>query len=275
MKDYFDIKKEFLRRKNADLAEKLEQDFAKALGKNQICDILLDDSKKLSQFKNKMRDLCKRLNSVGFEINQMKIEEKEWEDFIKNACNPDRLPKGMETDWVTVAEEPTTLVFAFESFLFFVDSTFNYLSQLIGVIFGNPGVTSLDKLKNILKNNYFETNLAKRIIDMIEKGEPLWVKKQEKRREYFDNVEPYFDVHKDKSLRDIIAHYQTIKVCPMQMTIGRKGYIPEHTVKAGSWKAKLGEKPIWGNQSFGLINEAEKYVKNLLTWIESILKLIY
>ena len=44
---------------------------------------------------------------------------------------------------------------------------------------------------------------------------------------------------------------------------------------AGSWKAKLGEKLIWGDRSVGLVHEAEEYVKNLVNWIESILELTY
>jgi len=276
MKDYFDIRREFLRSKNVDLAERLNEDFKKALNRKQLCSPLLDNSNKLVQFKTKMRNLHQRINSVGFALNQMKIEEKDWEEFIKTAFHPDRLPSGMATDWVTGAEEPITLEFAFESFLFLVDATFEYLSQTIGVIFKDPYVNKVSSLKKILQENYAGDKLAQKIVEIIEKGEPLWAEIQEKGvRELFDNVEPYINSYRGMSLRDIVAHYRAIKVSPIQMTVGRKSSLPDSILKAGSWKAKLGEKARFGDQSAGLVHKTEDYVKSLVNWIESILELTY
>ncbi|GAH52380.1 unnamed protein product, partial [marine sediment metagenome] len=169
MEDYFDIKKKFLREKNADLANGLYKDFNKALSRKQFCSSLSGDSKKLDEFEKKMINLCDRINSVGFALYQIKKEEKDWEKFIETAYHPDRLHSRTMASYVIGAEKPTTLEFAFESFLFFADATFEYLSQTIGVIFSDPNVKRISELKNVLKNNYSNEKLAQKILEILEK----------------------------------------------------------------------------------------------------------
>jgi len=276
MKDYFEIRKKFLRNKNIDIAFRIEEDFTKALNGKKLCSVLLDDSNKLDKFKNKMSNLFHRINSLGFALKQMKSEEKDWENFIETAYHPDRVPGDIVIGWVVGAEEPITLEFAFESFLFFVDATFEYLSQSIGIIFKNPGVKELTKLKNILQKNYADNKLAQKIIEILENGKPLWAEIQEKGvREFFEDVEPYIDKYEGKSLRDIVGHYRAIKISPIQMAVSRKGSDPGRTLKAGSWKVKPGEKARFGDLSAGLVHKTEDYIESLVNWIKSILELIY
>jgi len=276
MEDYFDIKEKFLREKNADLANRLDDDFKRALGSKHFCSALSNNSEKLDEFKKKMINLLHRINSVGFSLNQMKKEEKDWEEFIKTACHPDRLPSSMIVDEVTTAEEPITLEFAFESFLFFVDATFGYLSQTIGTIFSNPNEKKISKLKKTLQNNYAEDKLAHKILEILEEGKPLWAEIEEEGvRNFFENVEPYVNTYEGKSLRDIAAHFRALRVSPIQMTIRRKGSDHSVTLKAGVWKARLGEKPRFGDLYNGLVYKTENYVNRLLSWIEALLELTY
>jgi len=275
MEDYFDIKKKFLREKNADLANGLYKDFNKALNRKQFCSSLSGDSKKLDKFKKKMINLLDRINSVGFALYQIKKEEKDWEKFIETAYHPDRLHSRTMASYVIGAEKPTTLEFAFESFLFFADATFEYLSQTIGVIFSDLNVKRISELKNVLKNNYSNEKLAQKILEILEKGKPLWAEIQEKGvRDFFENVEPYVNTYEGRSLRDIVAHYRAIKVSPIQMTVGRKGIDSANTLKAGVWKDRLGEKPRFGDLH-GLVYKTEDYVNRLVNWIEALLELTY
>lgn len=279
MKDYFNIKREFLRNKNADLADKLSEDFKKALNSRQFCSALSGNSGKLVQFRAKIENLFHRINSVGFAVNQMKEEEKYWEKFIEIAFHPERMSiKEIRetTDLVVGAEEPTTLEFAFEGLLFFLDATFEYLSQAIGVVFSNKNVKKISKLKKLLHENYPKDKLTQKITKIIGEGEPLWAEIQERGvRDFFENVEPYVDTNEGKSLRDIVGHYRAIKVSPIQMTVGRTGGMPGSTLKAGSWKAKMGEKARIKNPSVGLVNKTEDYVGRLMNWIKSLLELTY
>ncbi len=278
-KNYFAIKKGFLRNKNADLAWELNENFKKALNKRKFCSALLGDSDKLNHFKAKIGNLFHRINSVGFALNQMKEEEKYWEKFVETAFHPERMPiKEVRetTDWVVGGEEPITLEFAFEGLLFFLDATFEYLSQVIGVVFSNRNVKKVSKLKKLLHENYAEDKLAQKIVKILEKGEPLWAEIQEEGvRDFFENIEPYVDTNEGKSLRDIVGHYRAIKVSPIQMTVGRAGTMPGSTLKAGAWKVKMGEKARIKNPSIGLVNKTEDYVGRLMDWIESLLELTY
>lgn len=284
MKDYFDIRKEFLRNKNVDLAYELNEELKKASSRKQLCSALLSDSNKLDQFKEKASNLFHRIDSVGFALNQMKVEEKYWEKFMETVFHPDKLlikEYRKKADWVIGTVEPITLEFAFESFLFFVDATFEYLSQTIGVVFSNQNVKKVSKLINLLQENYAKDKLARKIVKILNKGESLWAEIQEKSvREFFENVEPYTDTYEGKSLRDIVGHYRAIKISPIQMTMSREGVVTSHTLKAGAWKVRsrktrLDEKVKFGDPSAGLVYKTEDYLRRLVYWMKLLLELIY
>jgi len=278
--DYFDLRKEFLTERGLDRSVDLREKFIMAINKRSFPpQILAMNESQFDDFRNKTFNVFERLDSISFSLFIMKQEEKAWEEFMKKAHNPNitanpLTEKIFTTPFSTliVGENPTSLIFAFESFLFFTDSYFEYLAQALGYIFKNGNTKHIVKLMKVLEG--LDNALAKALFNVLENHHLLWKELQEEGyRNYFANVEPSIDTYQGKSLRDISGHYRTLKMSALQMSISPIGEFMHERLQAGAFKK--GQKDIpFGDLEKGIVKQAEKYLRDITLLQEDVLNVL-
>ena len=265
--DYFDLRKEFLAERRIDLSSDFKDRFNMAINNRQFCaKISLMDELEFKKFHHRVKNVFARLDSLGFSLFIMRQEENAWENFIKKVHNPRNpadplLKKFFGT--VIVGEEPTSLFYAFESFLFFADSYFEYLSKALGIIFKEPHAKYIKKL--IIHLEKIDDPTAKKLVKILNKYHSLWEEMQvDGQRPYFENVEPLIEHSTNGvSLRDMVGHHRSLKMSAIQMSIAPTGEVTKERLQSGAFRQ--GDKNIpWGDFEKGIVKQAEKYLNDLL-----------